>query len=110
MSSRSSVRARPRRSIPLQAQTSIADCGAACLAMVLGFWRKHVPLAAVREAVGAAQGADGLNILEAGRSFGLVSQGVQVERLETLAELPRATILHWRFNHFGSIGRAPRND
>ena len=102
-------RPKPLRAIPHQAQTSIADCGAACLTMVLAFWRKRLPLHQVREAVGEAQGTAGLNLIEAGRHFGLRSHGIKVPDIDGLASLPRASILHWRFNHFVVLDRLTRS-
>ncbi|MEM1181468.1 MAG: peptidase domain-containing ABC transporter [Acidobacteriota bacterium] len=100
---------KPLRSIPHQAQTSMVDCGAACLTMVLGFWRKRLPLQDVRDAVGGAQGAAGMHLLAAGRHFGLKSLGVKVPEIDGLADLPRASILHWRFNHFVVLDRLTRH-
>lgn len=90
-----------RTRIPYVQQTAAADCGAACLAMVLGLHGRHVGLDDVREIVGHGRGgANALRILEAGRRFGLRGRGVRVETVEDLRLVPRGSILHWRFNHF----------
>jgi len=93
------VRGRKRR-IPLVRQLSEIECGAACLAMVLGYHGKEVRLEEVRQAMGAARdGVSALHILHAARLFGLRGRGVSVDD-EALSYLPAGTILHWQFTHF----------
>lgn len=90
-----------RRRVPYVQQTSASDCGAACLAMVLGFHGRQVGLDRVREVVGHGRGgANALRIVEGGRRFGLRGRGVRVEEIADLRLLPRGSILHWRFSHF----------
>jgi len=93
------VKGRKRR-IPLVRQLSEIECGAACLAMVLGYHGKEVRLEEVRQAMGAARdGVSALHILRAARLFGLRGRGVSVDD-EALSYLPPGTILHWQFTHF----------
>ncbi|WP_257459125.1 peptidase domain-containing ABC transporter [Archangium lipolyticum] len=93
------VRGRERR-IPLVRQLSEIECGAACLAMVLGYHGKPVRLEEVRQAMGAARdGVSALDILRTARSFGLRGRGVSVDE-DALTYLPAGTILHWQFSHF----------
>lgn len=90
-----------RRRIPLVRQTTNADCGAACLTMVLASFGKQVPLEDVRQAAGVDRdGSDAYHLLRAGRFFGLAGRGVQVREIADLEVLPQGTILHWRFHHF----------
>ncbi|HYO13521.1 MAG TPA: peptidase domain-containing ABC transporter [Thermoanaerobaculia bacterium] len=87
--------------IPFVRQTAISDCGAACLAMVLGWHGRGVRLESVRQRVGVTlQGAHAAGLLEAASSYGLRGRGVRIDDLETLELLPRGSILHWRFQHF----------
>ncbi|HEX8818838.1 MAG TPA: peptidase domain-containing ABC transporter [Archangium sp.] len=89
-----------KRRIPLVRQLSEIECGAACLAMVLGYHGKQVRLEEVRQAMGAARdGVSALDILRSARTFGLRGRGVSVDD-EALSYLPPGTILHWRFTHF----------
>lgn len=89
------------RRIPFIQQTTAADCGAACLAMVLDYLGKEVRLDEVRDAAGAERdGASALGILQAGRRFGLRGRGVRVERIDDLEYLGKGAILHWQFRHF----------
>jgi ATP-binding cassette, subfamily B, bacterial len=43
---------RARRRVPIMRQMEMADCGAACLGMVLAFHRKYVPIDDLREVTG----------------------------------------------------------
>ncbi len=92
----------PRRDkrIPFVQQLSGSECGAACLAMVLGYHGKAVPLDGIREVTGIGRdGATARALLEAGRAFGLLGRGVKVE-LDDLEHLDPGAILHWEFRHF----------
>ena len=92
---------RSRRRLRVLQQTTTNDCGAACLAMVLAFQGKEVPLAEVREVVGSDRGgSDALALLDAAQWFGLRGRGVQVTDLDDLRFLEPGAILHWNFHHF----------
>jgi ABC-type bacteriocin/lantibiotic exporter with double-glycine peptidase domain len=81
-------------------QMEATECGAAALAMILGYHGHHAPLPEVRQACGISRdGASALAIVEAARGFGLEAQGVRAD-LEQLALLPLPAILHWDFDHF----------
>ncbi len=89
------------RPIPLIQQTAVADCGAACLAMVLGWHGREVRLEEVRQRMGVTlYGAHAASLLQAASAYGLRGRGVRIDDIETLDQLPRGSILHWRFNHF----------
>ncbi|MBI4749278.1 MAG: peptidase domain-containing ABC transporter [Acidobacteria bacterium] len=86
--------------IPYIQQLTGIECGAACLAMVLGYHGKQISVDEIREATGVDR--DGLNaqaIIEAGSWYGLRGRGVKVE-VEDLDYLKPASILHWEFSHF----------
>ena len=86
--------------IPYVPQMEAADCGAACLAMVLGYFGRRESLHDVREATGAGRGgASAFDLIEGGRRFGLRGRGVRLE-IEDMRHLPRGSVLHWGFNHF----------
>jgi ABC-type bacteriocin/lantibiotic exporter with double-glycine peptidase domain len=90
-----------KRTIPFVQQTTTSDCGPASLAMVLGYFGKHVPLEEIRKITGIGRGGThAMDLLQAGRFFGLRGRGVRVETIDGLAALGRAAILHWRFEHF----------
>ncbi|HZF12928.1 MAG TPA: peptidase domain-containing ABC transporter, partial [Thermoanaerobaculia bacterium] len=82
-------------------QTAATDCGAASLAMVLGYLGKAVTLSEVRESTGVSRhGTNAMTLLETARHFGLRGRGVQVAEIDDLQFLEPGAILHWRFSHF----------
>jgi ABC-type bacteriocin/lantibiotic exporter with double-glycine peptidase domain len=91
--------ARPQ-SIPHVQQAQWADCGAACLAMVLAHHGKHVTLDELRREMGAA--SDGISaraILETAARHGLVGRTIQVDD-DDMASVPRGAVLHWHLRRF----------
>ncbi|QNJ91059.1 peptidase domain-containing ABC transporter [Mycolicibacterium fluoranthenivorans] len=100
---------KPRgRAIPFIAQAEMADCGAAALAMALGYHGRHVSLTEMHEATGTGRdGIDALRLAEAASSYGLRARGVATE-LDDLKFLPRGTILHWGAAHFVVLHSATR--
>jgi ATP-binding cassette subfamily B protein len=94
--------------IPYIPQQEWADCGAACLAMVLTFLGRTTSLLEVREHLGTTRGAAAHAILEAAERLGLRGRGVSID-LEHLPYLPAGSILHWQFNHFVVFRRMTRH-
>lgn len=88
------------RSIPEIRQMTMTDCGAACLAMVLGFNKRETSLDEVRQRMGVARdGVSARAILATARQFGLRGRGVSID-MDRVRFLPPGAILHWRFTHF----------
>jgi ABC-type bacteriocin/lantibiotic exporter with double-glycine peptidase domain len=97
-----------RRTIPVVRQMEYADCGAACLAMVLGYFGKRVDLRELRDMTGAGRdGVTALSVVNAARAYGLRVRGVRAD-LDDLRYLPRGSILHWELNHFVVFERTTR--
>ncbi len=89
-----------RRQIPYVQQNTSADCGAACLAMTLGWFGRRVRLDDLRDQMSVGRdGANALTLIKVGREFGLRGRGISLE-VADLDYLPPATILHWDFGHF----------
>ncbi len=98
-----------RRRVPWVRQMALADCGAACLAMVLAYHGKRVPLDELRQMTGTNRdGVDALAVTQAAQRYGLSARGVAAD-LDDLEHLPPATILHWEFQHFVVFERLRRN-
>jgi ATP-binding cassette, subfamily B, bacterial len=98
-----------RRRVPWVRQMQLADCGAACLAMVLAYHGKQVPLDELREMTNTSRdGVDALAMTQAAQQYGLRARGVAAD-VDDLEHLPPATILHWEFLHFVVYERLRRN-
>ena len=81
-------------------QLEAADCGAACLGIVLAHFGRWVSLEKLRDDCGV--GRDGSTLRDvalAARKHGLKATGWSTQ-LHRLAKLPTPMILFWGFNHF----------
>jgi ABC-type bacteriocin/lantibiotic exporter with double-glycine peptidase domain len=97
-----------RRTIPCIRQLEDADCGAACLAMVLGYFGQHADLGELRDLTGADRdGVTALAIVNAARACKLRARGVKAD-IGDLRHLPRGSVLHWDFSHFVVFERTAR--
>lgn len=95
----------PRVSVPLVLQLEPVECGAACLAMILGYHGQHVPLDRLRVETGVSRdGSNAMNIVIAARERGMEAAGFRmpVEGFRT-AQYP--CIVFWENNHFVVVER-----
>lgn len=87
--------------VPVVMQMEALECGAACLAMVMAYYRKWVPLEVVRVDCGVSRdGSNAKNVMLAAQNYGFEVHGyrMEVEALKEKAPLP--CIIHWNFDHF----------
>ena len=87
--------------VPMIMQMEALECGAACLAMVLAYYRKWIPLEQVRLDCGVSRdGSNMKNVYLAAQSYGPETHGyrMEVEGLKNSGTFP--CIIHWEFNHF----------
>ena len=102
--------------VPVIMQMEALECGAACLAMVLAYYQKWIPLEQVRFDCGVSRdGSNMKNVFLAAQHYGLEVHGYRMEPdgLKESGTFP--CIIHWEFNHFVVLdgfknGKAVLND
>ncbi len=87
--------------VPMVMQMDELECGAASLAMMMGYYKKWIPLEQLREDCGVSR--DGVNagsIMRTAEHYGFKVEGYSFEPevLWQMDILP--CIVHWNFNHF----------
>lgn len=87
--------------VPVIMQLEALECGAACLAMIMAYYGKWVPLEQVRSDCGVSRdGSNAKNISRAAKSYGFKVQAFSrtPEILRKKGKFP--CIIHWNFSHF----------
>jgi ATP-binding cassette subfamily B protein RaxB len=88
------------RSLPVMLQAEAAECGMACLAMVLGFHGHAIDLGTLRRRHAVSlKGATLRDLINLAGSMGLSTRALRLE-LADLRKLRRPAILHWGLNHY----------
>lgn len=89
------------KNVPVVIQLEALECGAACLAMILAYYGKWVPLEQVRADCGVSRdGSKAGKIIRAAVNYNLEADGwrYSVEDLKKEASFP--CIIFWNKNHF----------
>ncbi len=85
---------------PTVLQMESLECGAAALAIILGYHGRNEPLEQLRVRCGVGRdGAKVSNLLRAARSFGMQATAWSTEAAE-LPKLKMPVMVFWNFNHF----------
>jgi ATP-binding cassette subfamily B protein RaxB len=94
-----------RRRLPIILQSEAAECGLACLAMILGFYGHPIDLAALRRRHAISlKGTTLRHLMEIAGSTGLSVRALRLE-MQDLSRLRLPCILHWDLNHFVVLER-----
>jgi ABC-type bacteriocin/lantibiotic exporter with double-glycine peptidase domain len=89
-----------RHRVPVLLQLEAAECGAACLAMILSYYGRNTAVAECRQCCGIGRdGVTGKTIAEAARDYGLRVKAFSVEPAE-FEQIRLPAIVHWKFRHF----------
>ncbi|MBV9211982.1 MAG: peptidase domain-containing ABC transporter [Acidobacteria bacterium] len=91
--------------VPVVLQMSEVECGAACLAMILGYHGRQTSISELRE--GCAVGRDGVTaqaMAKVARECGLRAKGYSIEPAD-FKLIPLPAVAHWEFNHFVVVER-----
>ncbi|GAA4477666.1 NHLP family bacteriocin export ABC transporter peptidase/permease/ATPase subunit [Rhodococcus olei] len=83
-------------------QDGLADCGAACLTMILGHYGYRCEVAEVADELGAGRdGLTALALVQAARGYGLEARGLGVAAEVLLGgRVALPAVAHWGGNHF----------
>ncbi len=89
-----------RAKTPVVLQMEAAECGAASLGIILGYYKKYLPLEKLRELCSVSRnGSNAGNVLTAAESLGMKAEGF-THAPEELRSLQPPFIIHWNFHHF----------
>ena len=93
------------RRLPVVLQTEVAECGIACLAMILSFYGHRMDLDTLRRRYAVSlKGATLNDLTNIAGAVGLATRPLRLE-LSELAKLRTPCILHWSLNHFVVLAR-----
>ncbi|NHN88325.1 peptidase domain-containing ABC transporter [Acetobacter conturbans] len=85
---------------PVVLQVEAAECGLACLSMIMGHYGHKIDLATLRRRYSVSiQGVTLRSLVQIADHMGFSTRAVRLE-LNDLANLKKPCILHWGMNHF----------
>ena len=90
-------------------QTEAAECGLACLAMIIGYHGQPCEIAELRRRLSVSlKGVNLKQLVSMADRLGLASRPVSLE-LDELRQLSTPCILHWDLNHFVVLAEVKRD-
>lgn len=94
---------------PIILQAESAECGLACLAMIMGYYGNKIDLATLRRRYSiSVKGSSLRDIIIMADAVGLSTRAVRLD-LDDLPNLRMPCILHWSMNHFVVLTRVKGN-
>lgn len=87
--------------VPVILQMEAVECGAASLTMILGYYKRFIPLEQIRVDCNVTRdGSTAKYIVKAALKHGLNAKGLKLsaEAVKKRTDFPM--IIHWNFNHF----------
>lgn len=93
---------------PVVLQMEKAECGAACLGIILGYYGRFVPIEELRYECGVSRdGTKASSIVKASKRYGLTCKGAS-NSTEQVKKIGKPFVAFWEFNHFIVIERFTR--
>ncbi len=87
--------------VPVIMQLEMLECGAACFAMIMGYYGKWITLEQARIDCGVSRdGSSAKNIMRAAKGYGMEVHAYKLEPEALFKEGPFPCMIHWGFNHF----------
>lgn len=98
---------RLQRRVPPVLQLTAVECGAACLAMILGYYGRQTRVAEIRDGYGIGRdGLSALDIVKAARNYGMRVRAISLRgQIDEFRFVSLPAIVHWEFNHFMVVER-----
>lgn len=94
---------------PVILQVEAAECGLACLAMIMGHYGNHIDLATLRRRYSVSvKGVSLRDLVTTADKVGLSTRAVRLD-MEDLQNLRLPCILHWSMNHFVVLTKVTPN-
>lgn len=98
-----------KKSLPVILQAEAAECGLACVAMIMNYHGFKIDMISIRKRFEVSSNGMSLkDIIVLGEKLNMTSSPVRVE-LDELRSLSLPCILHWSFNHFVVLKKLSRN-
>lgn len=90
-----------RVKVPTILQMESTECGAACLSMILAYYKLWIPLEKMRQECGVNRnGSKVSNIMKVAKRYNCEVHGYRWEAENVREEGEFPMIIHWEFNHF----------
>lgn len=97
------------RRLPVILQAEAAECGMACLAMIMGYYGHLVDLGTLRRRqLISLKGSTMRDLIVLASAMGLATRALRLE-MQDLPRLRRPCVLHWGLNHFVVLDKIGKN-